>query len=630
MLGHSRALANVPDAPPPSIIHLSVTELLVVVVGPTPEQGVKTGPVGGGLLGARSVTIFNRVSANGGGSATEGTNVPDVVVTPPRILARPQAAKTPPIRRFQPALRLDFWADNLPKIYPPDRSRSLLDQLTHGVRIGRPSADTQIVSHNWASAFQYREQVGQIIADDLAANRLDGPYYTPPYPNYIISPLGAFPKRGSHKVRLIHDLSYPNKGSVNSSIKQDEFSLNYSSVDDATAICRQLGPGPVYMAKMDLESAFKHIFVDERDWHLLGFSWPDAAGRTQYFFSKVLNFGLRSSPFLFDLFAEALLEIMFLKGVPRTVVRYVDDFIVVAPSRQGCQDHLDTMIRISHEAGFSIQPSKITKPSTVTEFLGIVIDTEREEMRISKERMLEISAELDAWLDRPRATKRQILSLVGKLAFASKVVRSGRAFLARLIAASKTVSALNHHVKLSAEAKQDVIWWSRCIATHNGVGYYNPSWAHEGVKHVFSDASGLAMGALCGREWTQLAYVGSAEYMLGHSINWREFHAALTALATWADSLQGESVIFHIDNMTVCHILNSLYSPVLELMRFVRHWCLLVETFAIKVAVVYIDTHANIDADDLSRLRNREFLERNPGVSQHMTWPNQDFMSIST
>ena len=96
----------------------------------------------------------------------------------------------------------------------------------------------------------------------------------------------------------------------------------------------------------------------------------------------------------------------------------------------------------------------------------------------------------------------------------------------------------------------------------------------------------------------------------------------MVALATWAGSLKGRAVIFHIDNMVVCNILNKLYTPVKELMYFTRQWCLLVEKYNIAVTVVYIDTNSNVDADDLSRLNTQSFLERNPGADRHMTWPN--------
>ena len=610
--------------------HLSVRGPLVVVAVQVSGPGAKVDLAGGGAARLRLASIFKVVTATGGPSVIDGTDVSDVAATPPSLHAAQQPVKQlqqPHVRQFSPALKIKFWSEYLPKIYSQEKSQSLLSQLCEGVRIGRVPAEARVESPNWPSAYEHRDQVAKIIADDLAAGRLDGPYRSPPYSKFIVSPLGAFTKRASTKVRLIHDLSYPHQGSVNASISQEEFSLSYTSVDDAAALCRQLGPSPAYMAKLDLQDAFKHIFVDTRDWHLLGFVWPDDFGNKNYYFSRVLNFGLRSSPYLFDIFASALLDIVHYCGVPRTIVRYVDDFIVVAPTKIECQTRLDSVIKLCQEAGFSIQASKITAPSTTTEFLGIVIDSEREELRISQERLRELTTEVDTWLTRDKATKRQLLSLIGKLSFAAKVVRTGRAFISRLLVATKHARALHHHVKLSKEAKADLQWWAQCISSHNGTSYYNPSWAHEGVVHVYTDASNDAYGALCGTEWIQMAYTGSIGYMRAKSINWREFHAAVTAIATWANLLRGKSVVFHVDNMVVCYILNSLYSPVQELMHFVRQWCLIVERYSIQVAVVYIDTKANIDADDLSRLRTREFLDRNTQVRPHMTWPEQGFMS---
>ena len=507
-------------------------------------------------------------------------------------------------------------------MYDSDKAEVLFSQLVNGVRIGRAPADTQIVSCNWPSALEHRDQVSKIIADDLGAGRLLGPFEAPPFDNYIISPLGAFTKKNSSKVRLIHDLSFPKVGSVNSLIKKEEFSLNYSSVDDAASICRALGPGPVYMAKMDLENAFKHVLVDSRDWHLLGFSWPNSNGCNRYYFSKVLNFGLRSAPYLFDIFAAALLKFMHSEGLPEnSVVRYVDDFLVLASSAEECQNFLDIMLRTCHASGFSVQPSKVTAPAQKTEFLGIVVDSAQQQLRISRDRLHDLSTEVAAWLQTKRATKRRLLSLIGKLAFSARVVRSGRAFLGRLLGAAKHSKALHHHVRLSEEARADLRWWHECIDSHNGIAYYGVDWTDGDVIHLFSDASNTAFGAVCGEEWLQIAYVGTFASCLSQSINWREFHAAVVALATWASSLRGRKVIFHIDNMVVCNILNKLYSPVKALMAFTREWCLLIERYNITVCVVYIDTHSNVDADDLSRLCNRSFLERNPGANRYMTWP---------
>ena len=621
-------MADVPNVLQVIIVPQSVVNPQVATGVRSVGKEAQTEVVRMGQGRVKYVITSSRGVALGGQAATESTNVSDVAVMPPKQLAVQRAVKLPSQKQqFRPVLNFEYWSQNLPEICSAETTHSLLSQIISGVKIGRVPADSQIVSPNWPSSLEHRDQVTKIIEDDLAAGRLHGPFREPPYEHYIVSPLGAFPKKDSSKVRVIHDLSFPVKGSVNSLIDRDQFSLAYASVDDATRICRDLGPAPVFMAKLDLENAFKHIYVSPDDWHMLGFTWPDSSGMNQFYFSRVLNFGLRSSPYLFDQFASVLLEFMHRAGVPHRVVRYVDDFIVIAPTAAECQDSLDTMLATCLSSGFSVQPSKVTTPATIVEFLGIVIDSEQRQLRISADRLRDLSSELRAWLGIKRASKRQLLSLVGKLAFASKVVRTGRAFLGRLLAAAKTAKELHHHVKLNADTRADLTWWAECIASHNGVFYYSPCWSGDDVTHIYTDASNLAMGAVCGNDWFQIAYMGSFAFQLEKSINWREFYAAVAALATWASSLKGKAVVFHIDNMVVCNILNKLYSPVRELMYFTRQWCILVEKFNISPAIVYIDTAANIDADDLSRLKTQDFLARNPRASRHMTWPVLDDLS---
>ena len=122
------------------------------------------------------------------------------------------------------------------------------------------------------------------------------------------------------------------------------------------------------------------------------------------------------------------------------------------------------------------------------------------------------------------------------------------------------------------------------------------------------------------QEWIAIAYQGGNSFPGGFSINWRELHAAVKALATWGPSLRGSKVLFHIDNSTTCHVLNKLYSPVSELMELIRAWCILIERFSITVAVVYIPTDENVLADALSRGDLDGFF-RSLGGRGRRVWP---------
>ena len=512
----------------------------------------------------------------------------------------------------------NYWEQMLPKVYQPAQADELLRAVMHGVAIGRPPATTSISSPNWPSAYQFRDKVDQVITDDLALGRLYGPFDKSPFPAEIISPLGAFLKRDKVKVRLIHDLSFPHGRSVNSAIDPEEFSLHYSSIDSAVEACGRID-FPI-LANIDLKDAYKSVGVRLEDWHLLGLSWEFPGRGTQLLFSRVLSFGLRSAPALFDRFASALELFMRHEGVTSEIVRYVDDFLVIASSPEHASRDVDLMVQVSRAAGFVIQSDKVTPPTRVIQFLGIVIDLDNNILRISDDRVAEIKALLSEWVQVKSAPKRKLLRLVGKLAFAARVVRSGRAFIGRLIGLSKSVRPLHHHLRLSQPARRDIEWWQKCLESHNGVSTLRVDWSGQSVLHVYSDASGTGFGALLEEEWFAMTYTGAMAPLLAQSINWRELHVAVKSIATWGPRLAGRYVIFHIDNSAAGCIISRMYSPIPDLMELLRQWALLVEHHSVQVRVEYISTHDNLLADLLSRGDLNRFAGLH-GPPSSQIWP---------
>lgn len=518
-------------------------------------------------------------------------------------------------------LNVPYWEQKLPLVVSPGEVVELLEGLASGVRIGRSPAVGSIVSSNWPSANELAAQVSEVIDLDLAQGRLFGPFRDSPYTEYIISPLGAFLKRNSKKARVIHDLSFPAVGSVNAQIDPDEYSCQYSSIDDAVDLCCRVGPDSVVLAKVDLKDAFKHIPIHPGDWHMMGFIWPDASGVPAHYFSKVLSFGLRSAPSLFDRYARCLPGFCRLEGFVNGLVRYVDDFLIVADSVNNCQADLDVLVDTCVKAGFTIQPAKVTSPCKVIEFLGIEVDTVNSILRISDERMLEVRSILAEWTGRKSCSKRQLLRLIGKLAFAARVVRKGRAFLGRLIGLAKNLKYLHYRTKLNMEARRDIKWWSQSLASHNGTGIFPRDWSGAEVQHVYTDASNYGYGASWCNEWFAISYVAGSSDLASQSINWRELHVAVKALATWGHHWSGGLVIFHIDNQAACGVLSKLYTPTPELMELVRSWALLLEQFNIEVKIEYIRTDDNICADALSRGMMEQFKINCPQAAI-ATWPH--------
>lgn len=137
------------------------------------------------------------------------------------------------------------------------------------------------------------------LCKECKAGRIAGPFAAPPLAGLRCSGLGVVPKKGGDW-RVIYHLLAPFGHSINDHIDPNEFSLRYSSVDDAISICHKLGRGTL-LAKIDLRNAFQQCPVRKEDWHCLGIYW-----KLQFYIDKCLPFGLRSAPYLFNLVAQAL------------------------------------------------------------------------------------------------------------------------------------------------------------------------------------------------------------------------------------------------------------------------------------------------------------------------------------
>ena len=97
------------------------------------------------------------------------------------------------------------------------------------------------------------------------------------------------------------------------------YSLQYSTIDDAIKICQEVGVGAL-LAKVDLKNVIHLCLVRPEDWNLLGILW-----RAQYYVDKCLLFGLRSTPFLFNMVVDALEWILHYHFHQQYCFHYLDD-----------------------------------------------------------------------------------------------------------------------------------------------------------------------------------------------------------------------------------------------------------------------------------------------------------------
>lgn len=456
---------------------------------------------------------------------------------------------------------------------------------------------------NLPSALAHAPTISTDIEKQLVAKRTNGPFLQPPLANFRCSPLGAVTRKHSSKVRRIHHLSWPPGTSINDGIPVSEGTIAYDSFACAVDDLIKSGPGSTFV-KLDLEAAFRQIPVRPEDWHLLGFTWEG-----KYYFDTVLAFGLRSAPYIFNLFAEGLHWIMQ-RHLPARIRHYLDDFLTTfSPTLPPATVNaaLDWSLLLGQQLGLSFQDSKVLGPATTIEYLGITLDSVAMEARLPPDKHDFLRETLCAWRQKSHCTLRELQEISGFLQFTSQVIPLSRAFLRNLYTFASTFRSHNSRRRIISAVHRDLDWWSAVCNTWNGIRLLTP---RRPVLHVFTDASGTkGIGGTFASSW--FATRIPRRYRK-HDIQFKELFAVLHAVLCWGDHFRAYHVIFHIDNQAVCAAVASLTNrspPVMQILRsFLELACRLDFSFSSS----WLSSADNAIADAASRFLYARLFEIAP------------------
>ena len=481
--------------------------------------------------------------------------------------------------------------------------------LANGFRIGfdRNSSQLRSTPRNHPSAAANPQIVSDYIEAEVAAGRLVGPLPESMGALVKTSPIGLIPKpHQPGKWRMIVDLSFPFNHSVNTGISEELSSITYARVDDAVAQILQLGPGTM-LVKLDLKNAYRIIPVHPQDQHLLGISWQ---GRT--YIDRALPFGLRSAPKIFSAVADMMAWALHWAGI-RHLIHYLDDFLLMgAPNTEEGAHVLAIALRIFDILGIPVAAHKTEGPSPCITFLGILLDTVAQELRLPPEKIQRLQCLLRLWSSRKACTRKELESFLGHLCHAASVVRPGRTFLRELFNLLRHAKAPHHHIRLTAGARADVAWW-KCFLQHwNGSSFFplpGPS------SHVFSDASGsYGCGAVAdGIGWFKAEWPESWDSI---HISAKELVPVVVAAAIWGSRWAGKLVCFHSDNMAVVAAVNSRIARDPVLMHLLRCFSFYCAYFKFRFKAEHVPGVMNTAADALSRNNMSLFFSLTPQIPQ--------------
>ena len=478
--------------------------------------------------------------------------------------------------------------------------------LSQGFRIGfdRREAALKACFRNHPSATCNEQIVTDYLKAEQDAGRIVGPLPAAILPQVKVSPIGLVPKQSQPgKFRMIVDLSYPRQHSVNSGISEDLASIVYARVDDAVACIQRLGHGTI-LAKLDLQSAYRHIPIHPQDQHLLGITWK---GDT--FVDRALPFGLRSAPKIFSAVADMLAWALFRAGVQH-LMHYLDDFLFLgAPKSEEGAQALATALEVLARMGVPVATHKTEGPATCITFLGILIDTLAFQLRLPPEKISRLRDLLSSWYTKRSCTRKELESFLGHLSHAASVVPAGRAFLRELFGLLHKARQPHHFVRITSGARADICWWKCFLQAWSGRSFFP---LPEAEFHVYSDASGSwGCGAFI-REvgWFQVPWPPLWEHV---DISAKELVPVVLAAALWGHLWSGKHIAFHSDNMSVVSVLTSRSARSPPMVHLLRCFLFYAAYYGFHYSAKHVPGEHNTTADALSRNLVSVFL---PSLSQ--------------
>ncbi len=174
-----------------------------------------------------------------------------------------------------------------------------------------------------------------------------------------------------------------------------------------------------WFVTIDLKDAYFHIQVIHRHRRFLRFAFGGKA--YQY---KVLPFGLALAPRTFTKCMDAALAPLRLQGI--RVLNYLDDWLILAHSRELVSRHRDIVLGHIHSLGLRMNAKKsVLLPSQRTVFLGVRLDSVQMQARLAPARIPVFTACLARFKLGHRVSVGTCRRLLGLMAAASPVLPLG-------------------------------------------------------------------------------------------------------------------------------------------------------------------------------------------------------------
>ncbi|MCP3668061.1 MAG: hypothetical protein GY696_37160 [Gammaproteobacteria bacterium] len=444
---------------------------------------------------------------------------------------------------------------------------------------------------NNKSALNHAEFVSKEIANLLCRGCIRQVERAP----HVVSPLSVSER--ADKKRLIFDLSFVNQRLPYYKFRcEDIKTLNYQL---RTLNYLQRG---CFLSAFDLQSAYHHIDVAEKDQTFLGFAWS-FDGEIHYFVFTVLPFGLSTVPYVFTKLVRNLVLYWRKDGIK--IVIYFDDALIVGADDLECRRSSVIVQRDSRSAGWLTTDSKCQwEPVQIFRWLGVMIDCIRFVLSIPDDRV-RACLELISFVMRPGSsvTARHLASVAGKIMSMSCVIGPIAQLQTRnLYHVILTRRYWDSVVYITEEAMEELRFWSENLIFLNERKLASMPCAE---LCVFSDASDTGCGAHVSMDGIQHSshrmWTESELHLYARSSTWRELETVRFCLESFGLLVRHRFLQWKTDNAAVPEImLKGSMKPHLQPLAL-KIYALCLQN-QIRLQPIWIPRDENVLADALSRI----------------------------
>ena len=421
---------------------------------------------------------------------------------------------------------------------------------------------------------------------------------------------------GKVKERIVHDLSRPVGLSVNENCEIDK--RRFQSVETAFGLMQPYS----WMAKIDLKSAYRFAGIAAHLFKYLASEFQNVVRIDTRF-----PFGAKAAPGLFS-DATHLIQLMLQKrGFPGVVV-YLDDFLLVADSKEDCQRGFEILNELVEYLGFEVAPEKVEDARQDIVFLGVRLQSNQSglgivSMSIDESRVQRVASACREMAVLPVVRVKEVERLVGQLMFCARVVygakmylRSGYDFMGRAGRRRRFFD------KVPQDLSRDLNWLAKMLETYNGQAVVLNN--RPVVRDFFAvDAAGEeavdgGMGGFFGGRWFAVKWEEVKRWKVqafspfrdeaSSHINYLELFVIYWALRKWGHLLRGCKVVMWSDNEAARLMTGNLWGKA-TFIPLLKEILLLTVKHDVRLVMKRISTKANDLADALSRSQMKRFFE---------------------